>query len=86
MSRVNILGWVLMLAGCALWGYGYFVTGHPSLVNWGEVLPGWLAVYVPNLEAEAGIAVMIVAMVPMYWPNRRSAEPSGREQPRDLSP
>jgi hypothetical protein len=86
MSRVNILGWVLMLAGCGLWAYGYFVTGHPSLVKWSDVLPGWLAEYVPNLEAEAGLAIMIVAMVPTYWPDRRSDGSSGSEQPRDLSP
>ncbi len=70
MSRVNIFGWVLMLAGCGVWTYGYFVVGHPSLVSWEDVLPGWLAEYLPNLESETGMAMTVVAMVPTYWPKR----------------
>ena len=70
MSRINLAGWILMFAGCGLWLYGYLVGGHPRLVDWPQVLPGWLAEYLPNLESEAGFAVMIVAMVPTYWPKR----------------
>jgi hypothetical protein len=31
---VVITGWIIELMGVALWLYGYFATGHPSLIDW----------------------------------------------------
>ncbi|MEX0853411.1 MAG: hypothetical protein WD036_09055 [Bauldia sp.] len=70
MSRLNVFGWGLMTVGCVLWLYGYLADGHAALIAWSELLPGWIAEFVPNLEAEVGMATMIAAMVPTYWPNR----------------
>ena len=33
MSKAFIVGWIVELAGMALWLYGYFVIGHLSLVD-----------------------------------------------------
>lgn len=68
MTKTAITGWVLSLVGIALYLYGYFLPGHPALVNWRGYFPGWLADYIPNIEAESGLILMIVAMVPLYWP------------------
>ena len=70
MSRVNIVGWGLMTLGFVLWLYGYWVIGHPAVVDWPSLVPGWIADFLPNIEAEAGMGLMIVAMVPAYWPKR----------------
>ena len=71
MTRGNLIGWALTIAGCALWAYGYFATGHQALVDWAAFAPSWIANYMPSLEAEIGIFLMFAAMVPMYWPQRR---------------
>jgi hypothetical protein len=68
LSRSNILGWVLMIAGFVLWLYGYWATGHAALIDWASLVPNWIADFVPNVEAEAGLGIMIVAMIPAYWP------------------
>jgi hypothetical protein len=71
MSKSVVIGWVIMLAGTALWLYGYFVTGHPSLVNWHAETPWWIADFLPNKESEIGMVVMFIGMVPIYWPSQR---------------
>jgi hypothetical protein len=71
LSKVVIIGWIISLAGLALWLYGYFVTGHPSLIDWHANAPWWIADYLPNIEAEVGMTLMLIAMVPMYWPRKR---------------
>lgn len=67
----NIAGWAIQLIGTAVWVYGYFVTGHPALVDWRRLTPWWLAEWLPNLEAEIGMALVFVGMVLYYWPSRR---------------
>ena len=32
--RKAVIGWVISSAGTALWVYGYFVTGHPPMIDW----------------------------------------------------
>ena len=59
-----------MLAGTALWLYGYFTSGHPPLFNWHSDAPWWIADYLPNVESEIGMALMLAAMVPIYWPSK----------------
>jgi len=39
LEKKIIIGWVIELAGVALWLYGYFVAGHPPLVNWHDKTP-----------------------------------------------
>jgi hypothetical protein len=67
MSRLNIIGWMLMTVGFVIWGYGYFVTGHASLLDWSDLTPEWISEFIPNLEAEIGLAIMFGAMIPAYW-------------------
>ena len=67
-----IAGWAASILGMALWTYGYFVTGTPSLIAWGDVLPAWAAEWLPNLEAEIGLMLLIAGSVPLYWDMWRS--------------
>jgi hypothetical protein len=68
-----IVGWAIELIGMALWVYGYFVSGHPSLINWHDITPRWFADWLPNIEAEIGLALVLVGMIPIYWPSRQQA-------------
>ena len=50
---------------------------HPSrperiqavVLDWAGTTPWWIAEFVPNLEAELGLALSFLALVPIYWPN-----------------
>ena len=70
MSK-TVIGWTMELAGMALWLYGYLVTGNPALVNWKARFPWWIADYLPNIESEIGMALVIAGMIPLYWPARK---------------
>jgi hypothetical protein len=61
-----IVGWATQLIGTALWIYGYFVTGHPSLINWHDITPRWFAEWLTNIESEIGLALVLIGMVPIY--------------------
>jgi hypothetical protein len=74
MKLPVIVGWAIELMGTALWVYGYFVTGHPSLIDWHDITPSWFAEWLPNIEAEIGLALVLVGMVPIYWPSRQQRE------------
>ncbi len=71
MSKAVIIGWAIELAGVALWTYGYFVTGSPSLIDWIAYTPWWIADFLPNIESEIGMALVLVSVVLIYWPPRR---------------
>jgi protein-S-isoprenylcysteine O-methyltransferase Ste14 len=71
LSKAFIIGWIIECTGMALWLYGYFVTGHPSLIDWHASTPWWIADYLPNIESEIGMALLFAGMVPLYWPPRR---------------
>jgi hypothetical protein len=64
------MGWLVESAGTALWLYGYFTAGSPSLVDWHVITPWWIADFLPNIESEIGMALVFVGMIPMYWPSR----------------
>jgi hypothetical protein len=68
VSKAVIIGWVIMLAGTALWLYGYFATGNPSLIDWRAHAPWWVADWLPNIESEIGMALVLASMIPIYWP------------------
>ena len=70
MSKSAIIGWAISSVGWGLWLYGYFVTGHPSLIDWHARSPWWIADYLPNIESEIGMLLGFVGMVPIYWPRR----------------
>ena len=72
-SRSHVIaGWIASIFGMALWTYAYFVTGNPSLIPWGNFLPPWAAEWLPNLEAEIGLLLVIAGSVPLYWDMWRS--------------
>jgi hypothetical protein len=71
VSKAFIIGWIIELVGMALWVYGYFVAGNPSLIDWHANTPWWIADFLPNIESEVGMALVFVAMVPIYWPSQR---------------
>jgi len=71
MSRTAIAGWVISLLGIALWMYGYFATGNPSLVNWSAITPSWISDFLPNIESEIGMVLAFAGMIPIYWPSAR---------------
>ena len=71
MSKTAMLGWGISAVGMALWLYGYFATGNPSLINWHTHTPWWIADYLPNIESEIGMALVCVGTVVIYWPLRR---------------
>lgn len=71
MSKTIIIGWIIELAGMALWLYGYFTSGHPSLIDWHASTPWWIADWLPNIESEIGMALVFAGMVPLYWPPKR---------------
>ncbi len=71
MSKLIVFGWVIELAGVALWLYGYFEPGHPPFVNWHDITPWWIADWLPNVESEIGMVLMFAGMLPIYWPRGR---------------
>jgi hypothetical protein len=72
-SRLFVLsGWIATVLGMILWGYGYFATGTPPLVTWSTYLPTWAADWLPNLEAEIGMVLLILGSIPAYWDMWRS--------------
>lgn len=73
MVSKSFAGWLLMAAGAALWSYGYFVTTNPPFVDWKSMTPWWIADYLPSREAELGLVVMCLGMIPLYWPRPRQA-------------
>lgn len=75
---ITIASWASVALGTALWTYGYFASGSPSLVAWGSILPKWAADTLPNLEAEVGILLVLVASIPLcreMWRDSQHAEP-----------
>ena len=71
MNKAPIIGWIVTLAGTALWLYGYLATGNPSLVDWQAHTPWWIADYLPNIEAEIGMLLICAGTVVIYWPSSR---------------
>ncbi len=55
------------LLGCALWTYGYFAGGSPSIFDWPELAPQWIAENLPNWQAEVGLALAVLGSIPDYY-------------------
>jgi hypothetical protein len=67
MPSVKSLGWTIYAAGFAIWLFGYLSVGHAAVFDWSVATPWWISSFVPNLEAELGVALMFVSMIPIYW-------------------
>ena len=76
MRKAAIYGWAIEFVGTALWLFGYFVTGHPPLINWRASAPWWIADYLPNLESEIGMLIICAGMIPLYWPAEETIKAS----------
>jgi hypothetical protein len=50
-----------------IWLFGYLSAGHASIFHWDMVTPWRISSFVPNLEAELGLALMFASMIPIYW-------------------
>ena len=72
---MRITLWAAMIVGTALWGYGLFVTGTPSLIDWKSNAPWWIADYLPNMESELGLVLVCLGSLAPYWPRQRQGPP-----------
>ena len=63
MRAIEIGAITLCFAGTVLWVYGYFVSGHPSLLNWNSFSPSWISEFLPNLESEIGMVASFAGMI-----------------------
>ena len=70
MTKVAIIGWIVSLVGTAVWLYGYYMTGNPSLIDWHAHTPWWIADFLPNIKSEIGMGLVCASMVLIYWPSR----------------
>ena len=67
MAKAKSIGWAIYVAGFAIWLFGYLSTGHAAALDWDAAAPSWIFSFVPNLEAEVGLALMFASMIPIYW-------------------
>ena len=67
MPNAKSIGWAIYSAGFVIWLFGYLSVGHAPAFDWVAATPWWISSFVPNLEAELGIALMFASMVPIYW-------------------
>jgi hypothetical protein len=52
------------LQGFAIWLFGYLSAGHAPLFDWDAATPWWISSFVPNFEAELGLALTFASMIP----------------------
>ena len=67
MANAENIGWAIYAAGFVIWLFGYVSTGHAPVFDCEEATPRWISSFVPNLEAEFGLALMFASMIPIYW-------------------
>jgi hypothetical protein len=66
IANAKSLGWAIYAGGFAIWLFGYLSAGHAPLFDWNATTPWWISSFVPNLEAEVGMALMFASMIPIY--------------------
>jgi hypothetical protein len=66
MAKAKSIGWAIYVAGFVIWLFGYLSTGHAATFDWDVVAPSWISSFVPNLEAELGLALMFASVIPIY--------------------
>lgn len=66
MKATETVANAICAAGALFWVYGYFVTGHPSALNWTAFAPSWLSSFIPNLESEIGMVASFAGIFVAY--------------------
>jgi hypothetical protein len=66
IANAKTFGWVIYATGFAVWLFGYLSAGHAPLFDWNATTPWWVSSFVPNFEAELGLALMYASMIPIY--------------------
>jgi hypothetical protein len=66
MSNAKSIGWAIYAAGLLIWLFGYLSAGHAPVFDWKIATPWWISSFVPNREAELGLAFMFASMIPIY--------------------
>jgi hypothetical protein len=64
IANAKTFGWLIYAAGFAIWLFGYLSAGHAPVFDWNAATPWWISSFVPNLEAELGLALMFASMIP----------------------
>jgi hypothetical protein len=64
IANAKSFGWAIYAAGFVIWLFGYLSAGHAPLFDWKAATPWWISSFVPNLEAELGLALMFASMIP----------------------
>jgi hypothetical protein len=67
MAKAKRIGWAIYVVGFVIWLFGYLSPGHAAAFDWEGATPLWISSFVPNLEAELGLALMFASMIPIYW-------------------
>jgi hypothetical protein len=70
MAKAKSIGWTIYVAGFLIWLFGCLSTGHAATFDWDVVAPSWISRFVPNLEAEFGLALMFASMIPILLARR----------------
>src|SRR5262245_14635794 len=63
MAKAKSIGWAIYVAGFVIWLFGYLSTGHAPLFDWKAATPWWISSFVPNLEAELGLALIFASVI-----------------------
>jgi hypothetical protein len=64
IANAKTFGWLIYAAGFAIWLFGYLSVGHGPVFDWNAATPWWISSFVPNLEAELGLALMCASAIP----------------------
>jgi len=68
IANAKSLGWAIYAVGFAIWLFGYLSPGHAAVFDWKAATPWWISSFVPNLEAELGLALMFASVIPtLSW-------------------
>jgi hypothetical protein len=65
IANAVIFAWLIYAAGFAIWLFGYLSAGHAPLFDWRAATPRLISSFVPNLEAELGLALMFAGAIPI---------------------
>jgi hypothetical protein len=63
IANARSIGWAIYAVGFAIWLFGYLSAGHAALFDWKAATPWWISSFVPNLEAELGLALMFASVI-----------------------
>jgi hypothetical protein len=66
MANAKRVGWAIYVAGLVIWLGGYLSAGHTTAFDWKMATPWWISSFIPNFEAELGLALMFGSMIPIY--------------------